>query len=151
MCFLAKANDGMNDTSQAELVPCNRTRILITDDEAPIRSIFRMILSCGIPGCLIDEATNGLEAVKSFADCHYGVVLLDLKMPVMDGQTAYQKICDVCGEKGWELPAVIFCTGFSAPGNLRPPAGCDTGFRILQKPVSNDALVAAVKSHVALA
>jgi CheY-like chemotaxis protein len=147
MCF--KATDGMNDIGQSVLVPCNRTRILITDDEAPIRSIFRMILACGIPGCMIDEATNGLEAVKSFADRHYGVVLLDLKMPVMDGQTAYQKICEYCGEKGWEMPAVIFCTGFSAPGNLRPPDGQGDRFRILQKPVSNDALVAAVKTHVA--
>lgn len=138
----------MNVTTPTGLVPCDRQRILVTDDEAPVRDIFRMILASGFPAYCIDVAANGVEAVKSFGELHHGVLLMDLKMPLMDGQTAFYKIRDICNGKGWEMPAVIFCTGFAPSQNIRMLAASGQNYCLLQKPVTNEILLNAVKRHL---
>ena len=130
------------------LLPCSPRRILITDDEAPVRDIFRMILAAGIPGCTIDLAANGLDAVESFLQFHPCVLLMDLKMPLMDGETAFARIREACAEKGWEMPAVIFCTGFGASPAVRDLIGSGSSHCIIQKPVASGTLVEAVRSRL---
>ena len=138
----------MNAATQSGLVPCDKLRILITDDEAPVRNIFRMILADGFPSCTFDQASNGAEAVECFRQHHHALALMDLKMPVMDGQTAFYKIRDLCDEKGWELPAVIFCTGFSPSPGLVTLTSSGQTHSLLRKPVTSEMLLEAVKSHL---
>ena len=129
-------------------VPCDKHRILITDDEAPVRNIFRLILTSGCPACIVDLAANGLEAVESFQQFHQGVLLMDAKMPVMDGQAAFYKIRDICQEKGWEMPSVIFCTGFAPSAGLKTVSDSGQKHCILQKPVPSELLLTTVKSRL---
>jgi len=138
----------MRTVVQPNLVPCDKRRILITDDEASVRNIFRMILASGIPDCTIDVASNGLDAVQSFGQFHQGVLLMDLKMPIMDGQTAFYKIRDTCNEKNWEMPTVIFCTGFSPPSGVKTLAAHEKNHCIIQKPVTSEILLDTVKSRM---
>lgn len=134
------------DNNASEIAPCDRRRILVTDDETPVREIFRMILASGFRDCVIDTAINGEAAVESFLQHHQGVILIDMKMPIMDGQTAIQKIREHCDANGWEKPGVIFCTGFtpSSSAQALPDQDCC----IIQKPVTSDQLLSTVRSRL---
>ncbi|HSV36442.1 MAG TPA: response regulator [Ramlibacter sp.] len=65
-------------------------RVLIVEDDAAQRMITRHKLQ---PlGARIDLASDGVQALEALAAHHYDLVLLDLKMPVLDGFTVVEKI-----------------------------------------------------------
>lgn len=66
--------------------------VLIVDDEAPVRTtLVKFLKSIGIPQIL--EAENGQEAlVKLGANPEVKLVIMDLKMPVLDGIKTLEKI-----------------------------------------------------------
>jgi len=68
------------------------TRILIADDHLIIRQGLRLILETEDDFELIGEAADGAEALRLCADLHPDVVLMDLRMPGMDGITAIEKL-----------------------------------------------------------
>jgi len=69
-------------------------RILIVDDHLIIRQGLRLILETEDGFDLVGEASDGAEAVRLSADLHPDVVLMDLRMPGMDGLTAIEKLRD---------------------------------------------------------
>ncbi len=70
------------------------TSVLIVDDQALIRTALRELLGHE-PGITIaGEAVNGDEAVALARSEHPDVVLMDIRMPVMDGIAATAAICD---------------------------------------------------------
>ena len=129
--------------------PYDASRILIVDDEQGIRRLFRMILSSALPDSLIDIAGNGAEAVESFARGHHGVLLMDLRMPVMDGHAAFREIDRLCRRRNWEMPSVVFCTGFIPPNTVQEIVAQEESHSLLAKPVSSERLVATVKNCLA--
>lgn len=131
-------------------LPCDKGRILIVDDEEIILRLFQMILSSALPDLKIDLASNGAEAVKAFSAGHHAVLIMDLHMPVMDGQTAFAKIEHVCKKKKWEMSSVVFCTGFAPPDLVKDVVAKSSTHCLLLKPVSNEALVEAVRSRLGL-
>ncbi len=60
-------------------------RILIVDDEAPMRHMLRMVLERD--GYTVDEAANGLQGLTRLKTSHYNLILCDIRMPDMDGLT----------------------------------------------------------------
>ena len=60
-----------------------KVRILIVDDEERIREMIREYTS--LEGFNIDEASDGIEALKLFKKWQYSLVILDVMMPKMDG------------------------------------------------------------------
>ena len=40
-------------------------------------------------------------------------------MPIMNGEETFHETQAVCKEKNWEMPAVIFCTGYTPPESIR--------------------------------
>jgi two-component system, chemotaxis family, chemotaxis protein CheY len=60
-------------------------RILIVEDDAAIRELIAEILSA--EGYLIDQAANGRDALLRMQCVRPDAILLDLMMPIMDGQT----------------------------------------------------------------
>jgi DNA-binding NarL/FixJ family response regulator len=67
-------------------------RILLADDQELVRSGFRMILDSRPDLEVIAEAANGSEAVALTAELIPDVVLMDVRMPVLDGLAATQRI-----------------------------------------------------------
>lgn len=68
------------------------TKILIADDHLIIRQGLRLILETEDDFDLVGEAADGAEALQLCATLHPNVVLMDLRMPGMDGITAIEKL-----------------------------------------------------------
>ena len=67
-------------------------RVLLCDDQALVRSGFRMVLEARADMEVVGEAENGAEAVELAARCRPDVVLMDVRMPVMDGVEATRRL-----------------------------------------------------------
>jgi two-component system, NarL family, response regulator YdfI len=67
-------------------------RILVADDHLIIRQGLRLILETETDFELVGEAADGAEAVQLCGELHPDVMLMDLRMPVMDGLTAIEHL-----------------------------------------------------------
>ena len=83
-------------------------KILIADDHLIIRQGLRLILETEEDFEISGEATNGIEALQQCASLHPDVVLMDLRMPGMDGITAIEKL-----RQAQPKIAVVILTTFS--------------------------------------
>jgi two-component system response regulator AlgR len=94
------------------LVESDVPRILIADDEAPARARLRDLLDeCreSFPLAIVDEARNGREALEVLNREKVDIVLLDIRMPEIDGMEAARHIAGMA-----EAPAIIFTTAFDS-------------------------------------
>lgn len=84
-------------------------KILIADDEAPARNRMRDLLGDIEHIEIVAEAKNGKEAIDLAESCKPDVMLLDIRMPVMDGIETAQH-----AQKLAHKPHIIFTTAFDA-------------------------------------
>jgi len=69
-------------------------RILIADDQELVRAGFRLILEAEPEIEIVGEAGNGLEAVEAALELKPDVVLMDIRMPILDGLEATRRLLD---------------------------------------------------------
>ena len=67
-------------------------RVLLVDDQALVRSGFRMLIESSDGIEIVGEAENGARALDLMATTQVDVVLMDIRMPVMDGVEATEQI-----------------------------------------------------------
>ena len=82
-------------------------RVLIADDQALVRSGFRMILEARDDLTVVGEASDGEHAVRLAAETHPDVVLMDVRMPGTDGVAATARLT-----RSADPPKVIILTTY---------------------------------------
>jgi DNA-binding NarL/FixJ family response regulator len=70
-------------------------RVLVADDQAMVRAGFRMLLGGEEDMEVVAEANNGIEAVDKAARFNPGIILMDIRMPELDGLQATRRILAV--------------------------------------------------------
>lgn len=114
-------------------------RVLVVEDDADIRAMIELTL--GAEGHDIVTASNGAEALARTSSDDVDVILLDLKMPIMDGREFARRYRD----GGGAAPIVVLSAAQDAERHAREIGARHT----LGKPFDLDALVAVVASVTA--
>ncbi len=87
-------------------------RVLLADDEPLARERLASMLAEVGDVHVVGEAGNGREALEAAARLRPDVVLLDIRMPVMDGLEAARHLAALEGMPDGHVPGLIFCTAF---------------------------------------
>jgi DNA-binding NarL/FixJ family response regulator len=118
-------------------------RLLLADDQAMVRQGFGALLNAQHDMAVVGEAVDGEEAVRAGRALRPDVVLMDVRMPVMDGLEATRRLLDPPGGAG-HRPRVLMLTTFDLDDYVYEAlrAGA-SGF--LLKDATADDLVAAVR------
>jgi CheY-like chemotaxis protein len=113
-------------------------QILVVDDDENIRQIVRILLSD--EGYEVLEASNGQAALELLGGVQPELILLDLRMPVMDGWEFAQRYSLMPGKHA----PIIACVAA-----LDATTACEgvPAVAILSKPFDLDDLLEAVRSH----
>jgi DNA-binding NarL/FixJ family response regulator len=124
-------------------------RILITDDQALVRTGFRVIVDAEPDLEVVGEAADGRAAIDETLRLHPDVVLMDIRMPNLDGIEATRRI-DAKGPRG---PRVLILTTFDldeyvyealragASGFLLKDAGAEELLHAIRVVAAGDALL----------
>ena len=123
----------MTDLAQSS----DHIRLLIVDDESPARERLRHLLEDLREVAVVGEAANGSEALELCARLAPDVVLLDIRMPGMDGIEAARHLAAL-----EEPPAVVFTTAYDEHA-LEAFEAQAVGY--LLKPVRREKLARAVR------
>ncbi|MGK5630681.1 response regulator [Streptomyces sp. URMC 123] len=83
-------------------------RVMLVDDQMLLRTGFRMVLQAQPDMEVVAEAGDGLEALEVLRATRVDVVLMDVRMPRLDGVEATRRIC----ERGEGAPRVLILTTF---------------------------------------
>ncbi|NLW08387.1 MAG: response regulator [Firmicutes bacterium] len=110
---------------------------IVDDDEAVRKALSRLLKAAGYTGETFASAEDFLTALPAEGD---GILLLDLRMPGIDGFTLQKKLQTLCPS----LP-VVFITGHAQPGDReRALAAGAKGF--LTKPCDGEVLLKLLES-----
>lgn len=114
------------------------TRVLLTDDDPLVRAGLSLILGGSPDITVVGEAVNGAEAVKIVRAGGVDLVLMDIRMPIMDGIAATAALLDLP-----DAPKVIVLTTFDADEYVvRALAAGAHGFLLKDTPPAD--IVAAI-------
>jgi DNA-binding NarL/FixJ family response regulator len=116
------------------------TRIVIADDQALFREGLRTLLSTRSDMDVVGEAANGDEAVALVEALRPNVVLMDLRMPKVDGVQATARI----RERWPEIPVLVLTT-FDDDANLFGALKAGAAGYLL-KDVSSETLISAIQA-----
>jgi signal transduction histidine kinase len=116
-------------------------RILLAEDNKMNVMVAKQELKHAIPGARIDVAANGQLAVEMVGLNDYDLVLMDVRMPVMDGFAATRAIRALGGDKS-RIPIVAMTANVLGQGSECTAAGMDA---YVPKPIQSEVLVARLR------
>ena len=120
-------------------------RVLAADDNATNRKVLELML--GAAGAEVVSVENGQEAVEAWRAGGFDLVLMDLRMPVMDGLTAIRAIRKAEGP-GLPRAPIIVISANTSPEDLQSSAAAGADGHI-GKPIRAEALFEAISGVLA--
>ena len=118
-------------------------RVMIVDDQRLMRDGLRTLLELEEDMLVVGEAGDGKTAVSRYAELQPDVVLMDIRMPVMDGVAATQTLC-----QQWPDARILILTTFDDDASLFE--GLRAGaMGYMLKDVSGEELATAVRTVAA--
>lgn len=122
-----------------------KARILVVDDEPDITSVFKKVLT--EEGYEVDTFDDPEKALSNFKADIYDLLLLDIRMPKMNGFDLYRKMCKID-----EKPRPCFITAFEIYEEEFKKIFPDSKVKcFIKKPVSRDNLIAQIRAEIARA
>lgn len=119
------------------------TSVLIVDDQTMVRESFRAVLSAQPDLTVLGEAGDGAQAVLAVRELRPDVVLMDVRMPVLDGLAATEKILAESRDADGG-PRVLMLTTFDIDDYVYRALRCGaSGFLLKDAPLAD--LVNAVR------
>ncbi len=118
----------------------SRAAVLIVDDEASIRESLRMILE--YENYRVGEARSGAEALVKIADKPPDAVLLDIKMPEMDGLA----VLTALRERGYEMPVLMISGHADVDTAVEATRG--GAFDFFEKPLERERVLLSLRNAV---
>ncbi len=114
--------------------------VLLVDDERSIRESLRMILE--FEGYKVEEAASGSEALTRVAERAPDAVVLDIKMPEMDGLSVLSSF----RERGYDMPVLII----SGHGDVETAVDATRrgAFDFFEKPLQRDRVLLGVRNAI---
>jgi CheY-like chemotaxis protein len=130
-----------SETPVAEPQPAERSaHILVVDDNATNRMVAQAL--CEMFDCTCESANDGAEAVEAARGGRFDLILMDIKMPVMDGVAATRAIRALPGAPG--LVPIIALTANADPDDAQ--GYLDAGMNgVVEKPMKPEHLLAALQ------
>jgi DNA-binding NarL/FixJ family response regulator len=122
-----------------------RIRVALVDDQALFRAGIRMLVSSQPDLEFVAQAGNGAEGVVMAEHSRPDVILMDIRMPVMDGIESTKQILAAATARGGRLPRIIVLTTFDLDeAAMRAIRGGASGF--LLKDADPEFLLAAIRT-----
>ncbi|MEO8216519.1 MAG: sigma-54 dependent transcriptional regulator, partial [Acidobacteriota bacterium] len=115
-------------------------RVLIIDDEVAIREAIRMTLE--YEGYRIDEARSGQDGIDRATKLNYDAILLDIKMPVLDGMEVLDNF------KTLKVSSPVIMVSGHGDIHTAVDATKRGAFDFLEKPLNRDRLLLAVRNAI---
>jgi DNA-binding NarL/FixJ family response regulator len=120
-------------------------KVVLVDDQALFRTGIRMLVSSQPDLEFVGEAANGVEGIAIAASSRPDVILMDIRMPVMDGIEATEAILRAADARGGTRPRIIVLTTFDLDeAATRAIRGGASGF--LLKDADPEFLLAAIRT-----
>lgn len=119
-------------------------KVLVVDDQAMVREGFAALLGAQDDIVVVGQAENGAQAVEMAADCRPNVVLMDVRMPVMDGLEAARQILARTPESEEDAPHVLMLTTFDVDDYIYDALRLGASGFLLKDALAEE-LVAAVR------
>jgi DNA-binding NarL/FixJ family response regulator len=117
--------------------------VLVVDDDALVRAALAMILASADDITIVGEATNGNDVARSVAEHRPGIVLMDIRMPGIDGLAATERL-----RAQGDAPEIIILTTFEADDYvLRALRAGASGFLLKDTPPAD--IIRAVRAVAA--
>lgn len=122
-----------------------RIRVGLVDDQALFRAGIRMLVSSQPDLEFVGEAGNGQEGIALAASAKPDVILMDIRMPIMDGIESTTRIVAAAAERGGRQPRIIVLTTFDLDeAAARAIRGGASGFVL--KDADPEFLLAAIRT-----
>ena len=124
--------------------PRNKKKVLVVDDEPDICMVYQIILEDAGYECI--SYTDSVKALQEFKPYFYDLILLDIKMPVLDGFELCKKMKEID-----KVVHIIFITASEAYyEKFRSQHFPELGkINYIQKPIGNEELVQIVNMIIA--
>ena len=135
---------GAGPAPMPSLAECRRLRVLVVDDEALNRNIAQGFLS--IAGHVVVCVDNGAAAVEAAATDDFDVILMDVRMPGMNGLDATRLIRALPAPRGRVRVVAVTAQAFAQQIEICRQAGMDSH---VSKPFKQAVLLAALENGTA--